>query len=87
MLDFVVGGALAPSRLKPAFERRLAARAALSIAEHSGNATRIGDARYRLSQAEPVHREALRRWDERERRQAEARRKARERRDREERGR
>ena len=65
------------------------ARAALSIAELSGNAKRIGDVRYRLGRAEQAHREALRRWDERQRRQAEARRKARERehRGREERGR
>ena len=65
------------------------ARAALSIAEFSGSAKRIGDARYRLSRAEQAHRDALRRWDERQRRQAEAQRKARERerRGREERGR
>ena len=65
------------------------ARAALSIAELSGNAKRVGDARYRLGRAEQAHREALRRWDERQRRQAEARRRARERerRGREERGR
>ena len=65
------------------------ARAALSIADLSGNAKRIGDARYRLVRAEQAHREALRRWDERQRRQAEARRRARERerRGREERGR
>ena len=65
------------------------ARAALSIAELSGNAKRVGDARYRLGRAEQAHRDALRRWDERQRRQAEARRRARERerRGRDERGR
>ena len=54
-------------------------RAALSIAELSGNAKRIGDARYRLSRVEQAHREALRCRDNRQRRQAEARRRAQER--------
>ena len=47
------------------------ARAAFSIAELSDSAKRIEDTRYRLNRAEQAHREALRRWDERQ--QAEAR--------------